>query len=453
MTDHKPSVLSLQELQTGVKEAIHSNFSSYLWVHAELSEVNINRNGHCYLELIEKQNDQIIAKVRATIWAFTFRMLKPYFETSTGYQFSSGIKVSLKVSVEFHEIYGLSLNIKDIDPNYTIGDVELQKRKIINRLEAEGVMHMNAELDLPLVVQNIAVISSVTAAGFGDWKEQLKNNTHRYKFSYTLFEAQMQGENTGDSIIRALDEIYKQEDKYDLVVIIRGGGSKTDLAGFDHYELATNIAQFPLPILTGIGHERDESIADLVAHTALKTPTAVADFLIENNLEFDTYLSKISQDIVRYSTSILDRYNENLRVSVQQIQGFANEQLRQHKNRLLNGVNYLVRDVKTTNVLARKNLNFLKQKITIESQQFVDREQKQLSGNTHDLEKISHQTLQYQRQRLSQIEHLNKAFNPALVLERGYAIIKQNKQLIVSAKAVKKDQEMEIIMKDGIVKR
>ena len=452
MSSNTNSVISLQELQTGIKDAILLNFSDYIWVHAELSEVNINRNGHCYIELIEKQNEQVVAKIRATIWSFTFRMLKPYFESSTGYEFTSGIKVSLKVKVEFHEIYGLSLNVKDIDPNYTVGDIEVQKRKILNQLEDDGIIDMNAELELPLVIQNIAVISSPTAAGFGDWKTQLNQNSHRYKFSYQLFEAQMQGPETGQSIIMALDKIYQKEEKFDAVAIIRGGGSKSDLAGFDHYELAANIAQFPLPIITGIGHERDESIADIVAHTALKTPTAVADFFIDYLFNFEAKINNLSTEIISNANNILDDHSHQLEMATQNLHQISKYKIQKNKDILLTSTKQLLRETHNTKVFSEEKLKYASDKLVYESQRIIRRKKEALLENKLTLQRIPKRNIQRQERLLLQLDKLNNAFNPQKVLNRGFAIIEQNKKIITSSKTLEKDKELKIIMKDGEVK-
>jgi exodeoxyribonuclease VII large subunit len=270
--------ISLIELQTQVKTGIRTMFPGIYWIIAEISEMNTNQSGHCYLELIEKstESEQIIAKAKATIWAFTFRMLKPYFESVTGQRFSTGIKVMLSVSIEFHELYGFSLNVKDIEPNYTVGDLTRKKQEIIKQLQDEGVFHLNKELEFPIVPQRIAVISSETAAGYGDFVHQLKTNRYGFKYYIKLFKAYMQGEEAEKSIINALDQIFESLEKFDIIVIIRGGGSQADLNCFNSYWLAYHITQFPLPVLTGIGHERDQTIADLVAFNNLKTPTAVA---------------------------------------------------------------------------------------------------------------------------------------------------------------------------------
>ena len=452
MSSDTETVISLQELQIGIKDAIQVNFSDYIWIHAELSEVNINRTGHCYIELIEKQNEQVVAKIRATIWSFTFRVLKPYFESSTGYEFTSGIKVSLKVKVEFHEIYGLSLNVKDIDPNYTIGDVEVQKRKILNQLEDDGIIDMNADLELPLVIQNIAVISSPTAAGFGDWENQIKQNSQQYKFNYQLFEAQMQGPETGQSIIKALDSIYQQESKFDVVVIIRGGGSKSDLAGFDQYELAANMAQFPIPIITGIGHERDESIADIVAHTALKTPTAVADFLIDQLFQFESNIDDLSSRIINTVNAILGERSYELEMATQNLRQISKYKIERNKELLLASTKQLLRETHNTKVFSEEKLKYLSEKLTYESKRILRRKNESIIEHQLNLRKNPQKTLQRQERLLFQLDKLNNAFNPKRVLDRGFAMIEQSNKIITSSKAIKKEKGIKIIMKDGEVK-
>ena len=277
-----------------------ANFTAPVWVIGEISEINIHSNGHCYLTLIEKgeSEDRIVAQARATIWSYTFRMLRPFFETTTGQQLTDGIKVLLQVSVEFHEMYGFSLNVRNIDPAYTLGDQALKRREIIRRLTDEGVLTMNKELELPLVPQKIAIISSPSAAGYEDFMEQLANNGNGYKFYTKLFPAVMQGNQAEQSIVEALDRIYPYEDFFDVVVIIRGGGSQVDLSCFDNYNIAYHITQFPLPVLTGIGHEKDDSIADLVAHTRLKTPTAVAEFILDGVAAFEERINLMQQETI-----------------------------------------------------------------------------------------------------------------------------------------------------------
>ena len=269
---------SLLELNNRIRDALSEALPDTYWVRAEMSDVRVNASsGHCYLEFVEKnpQSGQLVAKVRGSIWARIFRMLKPYFEMETGQAFASGLNVLVKVSVEFHELYGLSLNVLDIDPTYTIGDMARKRMEIIRQLQEEGVFTLNKELPFPILPRRIAIITSPTAAGYEDFMNQLTHNKKNYPFYSHLFPALMQGDKTEASVIAALDRIYKHQALFDVVVIIRGGGATSDLSSFDSYLLATNCAQFPLPIITGIGHERDDTIVDMVAHTRLKTPSAV----------------------------------------------------------------------------------------------------------------------------------------------------------------------------------
>ena len=283
--------ITLSELTSQIQETIRSNFDSSVWIRAEISELRENQGGHCYLELIEKdsRSETLVAKTKATIWANTYRMLKPYFESSTGQILRSGLNVLVAVTVEFHGVYGFSLNIRDIDPTFTIGEMAARRLQIIRQLENDGIAEMNKQLDFPTLPQRLAVVSSASAAGFDDFCDQLKNDS--YAFYIKLFPAIMQGEQAESSIIDALEKIYENINLFDVVVIIRGGGATTDLACFDSYNLALNCAQFPLPVLAGIGHQRDVSILDMVAHSSVKTPTAAAEFLIsvmqqaENNID------------------------------------------------------------------------------------------------------------------------------------------------------------------------
>ncbi len=274
--------LSLYELNNLVRSRLEHAFPEEYWVQAELSDVRSNATGHCYLELIEKdaRGNNLIARARAMIWNQVYRLLKPYFEQETGQAFVSGLKVLVKVTVGFHELYGYSLTILDIDPSYTLGDMARRRREILAKLEEEGVLTLNKELEMPLLPQRIAVISSATAAGYGDFCNQLAGNPYGYVFYPRLFPAMMQGERVEESIIGALNRIYSHAEVWDVVVIIRGGGATSDLSNFDSYLLAANCAQFPLPIITGIGHERDDTVIDAVAHTRVKTPTAAAEYLI-----------------------------------------------------------------------------------------------------------------------------------------------------------------------------
>jgi exodeoxyribonuclease VII large subunit len=306
------SVLKLSELNGMVRRVVTDSFPDKLWVIGEISEMKVNRNGHCYLNLIEKEeaSDTVVAQAKAAIWSYTFRMLRPYFETATGQVLVEGLKVLVSVSVEFHELYGYSLNIQDIDPTYTIGDMARRRREIIARLTDEGVVDMNKEVEFPYVPQKIAVISSETAAGYQDFTNQLMSNQAGYVFYPRLFPAVMQGSQAEASIIDALDQIYRYEDFFDVVVIIRGGGSQLDLSCFDNYNLAYHITQFPLPVITGIGHEKDNTIVDMVAHTRLKTPTAVAEFLIGEVARYELNLNEAEEKLISSVREQLAKANQ-----------------------------------------------------------------------------------------------------------------------------------------------
>ncbi|TFG42591.1 MAG: exodeoxyribonuclease VII large subunit, partial [Bacteroidia bacterium] len=259
--------LSLTELQLIIKDSIYLAMPDMYWVIAEISEIKENYNGHCYLDLVEKHPDEVSirSRVKAVIWSSRYRFIKSFFESSAGESLREGLKVLIRVKIEYHEIYGLSLVINDIDPAFTIGDMALRRQQILKRLEEEGVITMNKDLDFPVVPQRIAVISSSGAAGYVDFIKHLKWNSYGYAFYTVRFEAPMQGKETEAGLIKALDKIASHLDKFDLAVIIRGGGSQADLSWFDNYNIAFYITQFPLPVITGIGHEKDLSVTDIVA--------------------------------------------------------------------------------------------------------------------------------------------------------------------------------------------
>lgn len=288
--------LSLLELNALVRRSLEQCLPDEYWLQAELSDVRSNASGHCYLEFVQKdpRGNNLIAKARGTVWANVYRLLKPYFEEATGQLFTSGIKVLVKVTVGFHELYGYSLTVQDIDPTYTLGDMARRRREILMQLEEEGVLTLNKELDLPLLPQRIAVISSATAAGYGDFSHQLQHNARGFFFYTELFPALMQGNQVEESVLAALDEVLARIKEFDAVVIIRGGGATSDLSGFDTYLLAAACAQFPLPIITGIGHERDDTVIDSVAHTRVKTPTAAAELLISRMEEASDRLEDLT---------------------------------------------------------------------------------------------------------------------------------------------------------------
>lgn len=401
--------LSLYELNGLVKRTIRDRMSETYWVQAELSDVRSNYSGHCYLEFIQKDasGNNLIAKARGTIWSNIYKMLKPYFEQETGQAFASGIKVLVRVSVDFHELYGYSLTVLDIDPTYTVGDMERKRREILRLLEEEGVIDLNKELEMPVLPQRIAVISSATAAGYGDFCNQLSNNPRGYGFYTELFPAIMQGERVEESIIAALDAIYARLEAFDVVVIIRGGGATSDLSGFDTYELAANCAQFPLPIITGIGHERDDTVIDLIAHTRVKTPTAAAAFL------------------VACMDQVADRL-DNLSFRLQQ--GVRNRLLWEHRR-----------------------IEGLKQRIPSSAYKRISDAKYGLLAANRDLQMASRQFLSIKKHRLELLQQrLNDAL-PEKQLARGYSITLKNGKAVKDASALKEGDTLVTLLYKGKV--
>ena len=310
-------ILTLSELNRMVRNTIRERLCDYYWITAEIGELKENTfSHHCYLELLEKNalTHQITAKSRATIWANNYPFIKHYFESRANTTLSHGIKVLVKVSIDFHEVYGFNLTITEIDPAYTMGEMHLRKAQIIKQLEEEGIFSMNKELPLPMLLTRIAVISSSSAAGFGDFMSHLNESPYCNRFAVKLFPSIMQGEKTENSIIAALECIHRYINLFDAVAIIRGGGATSELHSFDSYLLAANCAQFPLPILAGIGHERDETIVDMVAHTRLKTPTAVAAFLIDHFADCVEALDHLAQSIPIGAGSKIAATQQNIRL-------------------------------------------------------------------------------------------------------------------------------------------
>jgi len=306
--------ITLTELQGLIRDKIYESLPGSFWVIAEIASLKTQGPGHCYLELTgsEIPGGRITARARATIWASKYLSLNTFFNASTGIPIRAGITILCRATVEYHELYGLSLNITDIDPSYTAGDMALRREAIIRRLTAEGVISMNKELSLPPYPRNIAVISSSKAAGYEDFINHLFHNAYGYVFAPVLFGAVMQGETTEASVTEALNMISEQAEHFDAVVIIRGGGSTTDLSWFDSYEIAYHVTQFPLPVLTGIGHEKDVSVTDMVAWRSLKTPTAVADFLVEHTAGSENRIIEMAGALTEAATDAIAAAEEHL---------------------------------------------------------------------------------------------------------------------------------------------
>ena len=401
--------LTLSQLNTMIGREMKNAFPAIYRVIAETSDVRIN-NGHCYLELVEKNpnGSGLIAKARGYIWANTFAMLKPYFEQVTGRIFTSGLKILISVSVDFHPVYGYGLNICDIEPSYTLGDLQARRQAILRQLEEEGILTLNQELEMPLLPQRIAVISSATAAGYEDFRRHLTDNRQRFVFYPHLFPAVMQGEQTESSIISALDKVFKYKDLFDAVVIIRGGGATSDLAAFDSYELAANCAQFPLPIITGIGHERDDTVLDFVAFHRVKTPTAVADFLIEQTEETASALSDCRESIQENTLAVLDTYNEKLNTTASHLLLYVRSLLEEKQS----------------------GLELLRLKIEVRTLQ----------------------RLANHKSRLNEKESFFKISSPEYILAKGYSITLKNGKAVKSAKELSHNDMIETVLAEGRVK-
>lgn len=378
---------TLRQLNLMVRDAIEMQMPDEYWVEAELSECR-ERGGHCYMELIEKeeQTNTPVARASAKCWRQTWQILQPHFERVTGQPLHAGLKVLLRVYAQYHEAYGFSWIVTDIDPTYTIGNMARKRQETIRQLKEEGVFDLQRELRIPLFAKRIAVISAAGAAGYGDFCRQLEDNEYGFKFEVTLFPAIMQGEQVELSVISSLNKIYEQSpNTYDVVVIIRGGGATADLSGFDTLALAENVAQFPLPIITGIGHDRDESILDMVSNTRVKTPTAAATLLIDN----------------------LRQVLERLNIAQQRI----------------SMAGHIITD-------ARHRIEMLQQRLSVSIERIITN----------------------QKHHLSQLELLLQSYDPQRLLSRGYSITLHNGHAVRDPQQLKAGDELETRVEKGTIK-
>ena len=397
---------SLLELNRLVREAIEDALPIEYWVEAELSECRESR-GHCYMELIQKdeQTATPIAKASAKCWANKWLTIRPYFERTTGQQLHAGMKILLQVYPQFHEAYGFSWIVTDIDPTYTLGDMARKRQEIIQKLKAEGVFDLQKELQLPVFCQHIAVISSQTAAGYGDFCKQLADNPYGFKFKTQLFPAIMQGEGVEQSIISALEQIYDMP--FDCVVIIRGGGATSDMSGFDTLALAENVANFPIPIITGIGHERDESVLDMVSHTRVKTPTAAAALLIDH--------LKGVLETIEGAQSVISHYAQQK----------------------LSAINY---QLSTISEAIPRLFSIVKA-----------RQEAKIDALYTRLPMLIERRLTSESHRLQLIDEKLKALDPTLLLARGYSITLYNGKAVKDASQLPPGTEIETRLAKGTV--
>lgn len=400
--------ITLQQLNQQVASVIHATFDEPVWITAELSDVRVANNGHCYMQLVEKdpKRGTMLAFANAHIWTNRWWLIRDSFQQQTGQAFQSGLKVMLLVEVTMHEAYGYSLNILDVDPTYTLGEMARRRMEILAQLKQDGVIDMNRELPFPALPQRIAIISAEGSAGYGDFCHQLHDNEWGLCFYTHLFPAIMQGQQTESSVISALERIALYEDLFDVVVIIRGGGASADLASFDSYELALNIANFPLPVITGIGHDRDQTVLDHVAHTSVKTPTAAAALLIDTLSQQLSTLQQLQEDIIDNTRGRIER-----------------EQLRLHR---------MINLVRGTHIALGQQINRLT--LTAERIKF-----------------LSTQRLQNDQQKLSYIERTIQMAQPDNLLKRGFSITRINGHAVRSVSEVPPGAELQIQTADGVI--
>lgn len=419
----RPEPLSLYDLNTLVREVLEEGLPDTYWVQGELSEGRVGYGSHFYGELVQKdeQTDSIVAKARVTCWANPYRALSQKFEAVTGERLRAGLTVLLEVVVTFHQQYGYSLNVVDIDPSYTLGDMARRRQQILQQLEADGILHDNQTLPFPLLPQRIAVVSSSTAAGYGDFCNQLKQNEYGFHFSIRLFPAVMQGGKVESSVIEALEQIAAEAEQWDVVVIIRGGGATSDLSDFDSYPLAACITQMPIPVITGIGHERDETVLDYVAHTHQKTPTAVAAFLVAQVAETAAHIDELGSRLARFVTERLAHEQERLmRLSVVLPMAFRTVRERQ-EHRLDNLFRRFTIAVRERSLHEQHRIDLMEQRWrSIDPSLFLKRE----------------------LQRIDLMEQRLRNLDPALLLERGYSMTFVDGRLLRDGSQLTEGQEI-----------
>ena len=445
--------LSLTELQLIIKDSLYMALPGMYWVIAEISDIKENYSGHCYLELVEKHPDEqsIRARVKGVIWSSRYRLLKPVFENATGESLREGIKILVRAKVEYHEIYGLSLVISDIDPSFTLGEMALKRQQILKRLEEEGVLTMNKELEFPVVPQRIAIISSKNAAGYGDFMKHLDGNSFGYAFYTALLETPLQGSETEEGVIRALDRIAARIDLFDAVVIIRGGGSQTDLSWFDNYNIAYYVTQFPLPVLTGIGHEKDLSVTDIVAFKSLKTPTAVADFLIECMNDAENHINEMSTAIIEGSRLILEVNRQGIENHRIRLIPVARMMISEIKEELSGMIIEMINIGKEYIVRAGLSPANHKSRLQMAARSMLAARDSALNQKNQNMKTASVNLLNGKRSKVEGLENSLKILDPENVLRRGYTITSLDGRILKSAVQVKADDILQTRFSDGTV--
>lgn len=423
--------LSLYELNSMVRDVIEMSMPDSYWVEAELSEAREGYGGHCYMELIQKdeRSNTPIAKAHAACWRSKWMLLRPQFERITGQRIHAGMKVLLKVHPQFHENYGFSWIVDNIDATYTMGDMARKRQEIIATLKEEGVFDLQKELMLPMFCQHIAVISSATAAGYGDFCNQLADNEYGLYFATQLFPATMQGEGVEQSVIEALNRINDEWEKWDCVVIIRGGGATSDLSGFDTLALAENVANFPLPIITGIGHERDESVLDMISFQRVKTPTAAAAFLIN-------HLAEVYAKVMDAQETIVNDVKHRVQVEKMRLE------------RLSKSIPTLFSLVKTKQ---SARLDRLMDHLNATVQVRVANAQRKLAVLSSNIQPVLERKLMKEQHRLQMLEQRAKSQDPEILLKRGYSITLKDGKSVRDASLLQKGDILETRFAKGTI--
>ncbi|MEI6049860.1 MAG: exodeoxyribonuclease VII large subunit [Bacteroidota bacterium] len=446
--------LSLTELQLIIRDSLYLALPDMYWVIAEISEIKENYAGHCYLELIEKHpyEKNVRARAKAIIWSKRYRFLKSFFENITGEPLREGLKILIKTKVEYHELYGLSLVISDIDPAFTIGEMAMKRQMVIKKLEQEGVFSMNKELDLPAVPQRIAIISSKNAAGYTDFINHLTGNSFGYVFYTALIETAMQGSETENSVISALDKIAENSQIFDLVVIIRGGGSQSDLSWFDSYNIAYHVTQFPLPVITGIGHDKDMSVTDMVANRSLKTPTAVADFLIDFVAGAEKRLIEMSSEITDISRIIIEKNRTRIETSRIKLIPLARVMMSDIKDKLSAIIIEIINTGKEYTFKAGLIPANQKSRLFSELKSFASGREAMLERTIRNLTIITSGVLTGNNIKLSGLENTLNILKPENVLKRGYTITSFNGRILQKYDQVKTDDLIDTQFSDGTIR-
>jgi len=427
VSDKDVQYLTLSQLAYLVKVCLEGFFPNEMWVVAEIAALKVSRNGHCFMELVEKEGETLKAKMEALMWRDNFNRIRAFFEETTGETLREGLKVLLLGRLIFHSVHGLRLEVVDIDPNFSLGEMMRRRNEIIACLAKEGLLEKNASLLLPPVIQRIAVVSSPQAAGWGDFVHHLQGNAFGYRFLCCLFPAFVQGEEAEVSLIRALEEVERRVDYFDVAVIIRGGGSRTDLSSFDSYTLAKKVANFPIPVITGIGHQRDQSVLDMVAHTSLKTPTAVAEFIIGRARDFELSLLDLERRVKRDVESLLERTRVNLELLKERL-----VRLGEH-------------DVSRNHYLLKESFRAVK---TL-SVNVLENEARSLKDF---IQRVCYASKTRWREFWKQMEHsenLVRLLDPQNALKRGYSITFLEGKIVKHAGEVAPGQRIETWLFDG----